>query len=203
MKEYEAIIQSRIEKELLAQKLTIALKPVIEEKLKIKNTNIKLVKIGWFSDENYNRKKQSPLEDFAEIYLTKTFHIQIVAPANFLEFYFMDSRNGRILFAVLNADNVNESQIDNLNFACSKRMILPKMFGYKIKNLRKAVVYNYQWRDSDIWGASREDITLNLTIDEIANISYKHFLDSYSRGDNILEQIEVFEIITDKSVDGN
>lgn len=201
MKDYEVIIQSRIEKEVSAKKLSIALKPVIEAKLNLKNTNIKLVKTGWFSDENYNRKKQSPLEDFAEIYLTKTFHIQIVAPANFLEFYFMDSRNGRILFAVLNADLINDTRIDNLKFTCSKRMILPEMVGYKIKNLRKAVVYNYQWRDSDIWGTSREDITLNLNIDEIANISYNHFQDTYSHGDNILEQIEVFEIIKEKSVE--
>lgn len=201
MKDYEVIIQSRIEKEVSAKKLSIALKPVIEAKLNLKNTNIKLVKTGWFSDENYNRKKQSPLEDFAEIYLTKTFHIQIVAPANFLEFYFMDSRNGRILFAVLNADLINDTRIDNLKFTCSKRMILPEMVGYKIKNLRKAVVYNYQWRDSDIWGTSREDITLNLNIDEIANISYNHFQDTYSHGNNILEQIEVFEIIKEKSVE--
>lgn len=201
MKDYEVIIQSRIEKEVSAKKLSIALKPVIEAKLNLKNTNIKLVKTGWFSDENYNRKKQSPLEDFAEIYLTKTFHIQLVAPANFLEFYFMDSRNGRILFAVLNADLINDTRIDNLKFTCSKRMILPEMVGYKIKNLRKAVVYNYQWRDSDIWGTSREDITLNLNIDEIANISYNHFQDTYSHGNNILEQIEVFEIIKEKSVE--
>lgn len=201
MKDYEVIIQSRIEKEVSAKKLSIALTPVIEAKLNLKNTNIKLVKTGWFSDENYNRKKQSPLEDFAEIYLTKTFHIQLVAPANFLEFYFMDSRNGRILFAVLNADLINDTRIDNLKFTCSKRMILPEMVGYKIKNLRKAVVYNYQWRDSDIWGTSREDITLNLNIDEIANISYNHFQDTYSHGNNILEQIEVFEIIKEKSVE--